>query len=281
MKQIRFRLVSAVCLLISFFSQAQSDSSSALDKTQFKLGIFYTSGLNYYGRTDSLQSSGAFPLAEWWLTKNFYINAAPVFVHNKIENLQYAGTVTTAGYQFNHKNKLAGNIYFAKPFYRNNSQLVQSALKEQFSTELTWLNKILDITVGADLKHSDKTDYGVKAGLDHIFRLRLGRKTLLAAVPSVYLYAGTQQFTNTYYKKAGGFLLVPGSQQQVTDAFSRFSILSYEFSAPVVLAKGKLQMLLTPAFVMPQNLLIITGHPELSEKGKNLFYVTTGVKFTF
>src|SRR5688500_15597060 len=98
-------------LLIAVMSQTQTDSDIVNDKAQFKLGVFYNSQLNYYGRTDSLRSSGVFPVAEIWFNKNFYINAAPVFVNNKAANFDYAGTVATAGYRFTSENKLSGNIY--------------------------------------------------------------------------------------------------------------------------------------------------------------------------
>src|SRR6266478_8115244 len=107
-------LLIALCLWLG--AKAQSDSSQQTDKPEFKLGVYYNTSLNYYGRTDSLKSSGFFPLAELWLNKNFYINAAPVFVNNSVKSFDYAGTVATAGFRFNSNNKFAGNIYFVKPF---------------------------------------------------------------------------------------------------------------------------------------------------------------------
>src|SRR6267154_346864 len=87
-------------LLLSFFTRATAQIDSIKNKVQFKLGAFYNTNLNYYGRTDSLRSSGFFPLAELWFNENFYINAAPVFVNNTSASFAYAGIVTTAGYQF-------------------------------------------------------------------------------------------------------------------------------------------------------------------------------------
>src|SRR5215510_12522282 len=144
MKKLFCKFIWIFTLFFATTIQAQSDSvSSEKGKTQFKLGVFYNSGLNYYGRTDSLRSSGVFPLAELWFTKNFYINAAPVFINNETISMQYAGTVTTIGYQFNEDDKLSGHIYFVKPFYKDNSQLVQSALKAQVAFTLTKPTKII------------------------------------------------------------------------------------------------------------------------------------------
>jgi hypothetical protein len=269
-------LTISYCLLYSFAIHAQTDSVTKKPKPQFRIGAFYNSGLNYYGRTDSLQSSGFFPIAELRVN-HFYITAAPVFVINNAAGMEYAGSVVTAGLQFMKEKKYNTNIYFVKPIYKKSSELVQSALKLQAVANYTWLTKIINITAGADFKLSDKMDYGATAGLDHAFRYKLNANTVLVIDPSAYINTGTQQFTKTSYKQSG-FLLFPGVQQQVTEQVSKFNILSYEFSMPVVLAKGKFQFIANPAYVLPQNLIAVPNRPDLSERGKNLFYITVGTR---
>ncbi len=265
-------------LFFSLTAKAQTDSTKT--KPQFKIGVYYNSHLNYYGRTDSLKSSGVFPLSELWFGKGFYINAASVFVNNAVANFEYAGTVATVGYRYNKNDKFIANIFFVKPIYKDNSDLVQSALKGQFTSNFSWMNKVLNITAGADLKFSDKIDYGTTAGLDHIFRFEPGKGYVLVLDPSAYVYAGTQQFSKTYYEKSS-FLFFPGVEQEVTENVQQFNILSYEFSMPVVLAKGKFQLIANPAYVIPQNLVVVEGRPDLSERGKEMFYITVGAKVTF
>lgn len=257
---------------------AQSDSTAS--KFNFKFGVYYNSKLNYYGRTDSLQSIGVFPMAELWLKNKFYINAAPVFTHNKVTGFQYAGAMATAGYVHNN-GKSAAHIYFVKPIYKDNTQLVQSVLKAQAVANFTWLNKIINITGGADVKFSGNTDYGVTAGLDHIFRKKLPDNSLLVVNPSLYLYAGTQQFTKSHYEKINNFPLFPETDRLVTENVKSFNILSYEFSVPVIYNKGKCMLLATPAYVIPQNLITVENRPDLSEKGDKIFYITIGTKISF
>ena len=143
------------------------------------------------------------------------------------------------------------------------------------------MNKIINVTGGGDIKFSDKTDYGVTAGLDHIIRHQLNDKIVLVIDPSAFINAGTQQFTKSYLKKTSGFLLFPGSEQVVTESAQKFNILSYEFSAPMILAINKFQLLFTPAYVIPQNLLAVEGRPDLSETGEKMFYATFGAKMIF
>ena len=281
MKIMRHTECALLLMLVGHFSNGQSQPADEKKKTEFKISINYNTGLNYYGRVDSLHSSGVFPLAELWFNENFYINAAPVFINNAAASFQYAGTVSSVGYQFNSKNKWLGNIYLIKSFYQENSDLVQSALNAQTGLILTWLNQILNVTAGGDIKFSEKTDYGVTAGVDHVFRHQINDKSVLVIDPSVYLNTGTQQFTKSYLKRTSGFLFFPGSEQVITEAAQKFAVLSYEFSAPVIFATGKLQLLFTPAYVIPQNLLITEGRPDVSEIGEKMFYATVGAKVRF
>ena len=281
MKIMRHTGCVLLFMLTGYFLNAQTEQAAEKKKTEFKISANYNTGLNYYGRVESLHSSGFFPLAELWFNESFYINAAPVFVNNAAASFQYAGTITSVGYQFKSNDKWLGNIYLVKPFYQESSKLVQSALKAQTGMTLTWLNKGLNVTGGADAKFSDKTDFGVTAGLDHIFRYQINDKSVLVIDPSAYINAGTQQFTNSYLKRTSGFLFFPGNEQVVTESAQKFNILSYEISAPVIFATGKLQLLFTPAYVIPQNLLIVEGRPDLSEKGEKMFYATIGAKMSF
>jgi hypothetical protein len=274
MKKIFVFILVNICF--ACYLQAQTDSTKK-SKPQFKLSVNYNSNLNYYGRTDSLRSSGVFPLAEVWF-KNFYINAAPVFVNNASASFDYAGTVTTAGYQFiSDDKKWFGNFYIVKPFYESSSQLVQSALKFQGAFSFTKLNKIINITGGADIKSSDKIDFGVTTGIDHIFRKQYSDNSVLVIDPSAFLFAGTQQFTNSYFKR-NNFLILPGPEQPVSEEVKKLNVLSYEFSMPVIFTKDKFQLLFIPAYVIPQNLIVVEGRPDLSERGKQMFYATIGAK---
>jgi hypothetical protein len=268
-------ILGILSVYVTVCLQAQTDSSEN-STMHLKISANFCSNLNYYGRTDSLTSSGFFPLAELWFNENFYINAAPIFVNNKSTSFDYAGTVTTVGYQFfADEKKWFGNLYLVKPFYKSDAQLVQSALKAQGAFSLSNLNKFIDITGGVDIKFTDKVDFGLTAGVDHLFRKQFADNSVVVIDPSAYLFAGTQQFTKANEKTG---LLIPRVGEINSKQVNQFALLSYEFSIPVIFAKGKLQVLCTPAYVMPQNLIVVEGRPDLSEKGKETFYATIGIK---
>jgi hypothetical protein len=273
--------ILTILLAISSWVASGQDSTQST-QPQFKLSINYNSGLNFFGRTDSLKSTGLFPMAEFWATPNFYINAAPIFVNNAIQKMEYAGTVASLGYQYMNEKWLT-NINVVKPFYKGEAQLVQSALKAQTNLSVTKLNKIANLTLGGDIKWSDKTDFGATAGIDHIIRIENKDKSVLVFDPSFYAYAGTQQFSRTYNKKQNNGLPVVGNNnnQQVTETSTQFNVLAYEFSIPVIFAKNKLMFIATPSYIMPQNLMTVPDRRDLSEKGENMLYTTLSVKYTF
>jgi hypothetical protein len=273
------KIFALMNLAFSLAASAQ-DTDSTKTKPQFKLSINFNSNLNYYGRTDSLKSTGFFPMAEFWISPKFYINALPVFVNNKVQSFEYAGTVTTAGYQ-SISDKWLTNLYVLKPFYKASSQLVQSALKAQTGINISRLNKIVNITVGGDVKFSDQTDFGATAGLDHIIRMKNNDGSVWVIDPSVYLYAGTQNFTNTYNRKKKGTLLFPGGTEQVTEKVQSFDVLAYEASMPIIYVKNKWMFAATPSYIIPQNLITVANRPDLSERGEKMFYITLALKRTF
>jgi hypothetical protein len=278
------KLLLALGLLSASGAFAQSDSTR--NKPQFKLSLNYNSNLHYYGRTDSFRSSGYFPMAEFFITPKFYLNVAPIFVSNKFQSFDYAGTVATAGY-LKVTDKWLTSAYVLKPFYTADAQLVQSALQAQTGVSVSRLNNVLNVTLGADAKFSNAVDFGATAGIDHIFRKILPNGSgVLVFDPSLTANAGTQRFSTTYVKKQNGGtgplgLPLPGGNGNgnggsttETTRENRFNILSYEASMPVIFVRKKWMFLATPAYVMPQNLLA-------GETGKDQFYLTAGVKYTF
>lgn len=258
-----------------------TDSTANQDKNEFFTGITYNSALNYYGRVDSLKSSGIYPYLGVIFKNGFFLNSTFVFTHNNI-NSEYAATLLGAGYNFkNQQGNWAGTISGAAFLYKDNSNLAQSAVKGTGNLSITNSNKILNITLGADAKFSNQVDFGAQASLDHIFRFEnIFGKGILVFDPTAAVNAGSQNFTRTYYEEKK-FLLLPVGQEEITKESKRFDLLSYEFSFPVIYGIGKFNLLFTPAYVIPQNVITVPNHPELSERAENLFYFTGGIKFTF
>lgn len=273
-------LLACILTVSNLFVHAQNDSS-VQKKVQLKLSANYNSGLNYYGRTDSLKSSSFFPLAEVWLNSKFYINAAPVFINNKIQSFEYAGTITSIGFQHMTDHWIT-SINVLKPFYKETTTLPSSVLKLQTTSSLTWLNKVANLTAGIEGRLSERMDLGITTGIDKSFLISVKNNSFLLINPSVYAYAGTRQFSKTYSKRKSG--LIPGlggQQERVTENYNELVILSYECSLPLIFMKDKIMVMVTPSYVIPQNLIKDASNPSLNEMGENNFYTSIGVKYSF
>lgn len=273
-------LLACILTASNLFVHAQTDSS-AKEKVQLKISANYNSGLNYYGRTDSLKSSSFFPLAEVWLNSKFYINAAPVFINNKMQKFEYAGTITSIGFQHMTDHWIT-SINVLKPFYKEATTLPSSVLKLQTSSSFTWLNKVANLTAGVEGRLSERMDLGITAGIDKSFLFPVKNNSFLLINPSVYAYAGTRQFSKSYSRRKSG--LIPGlggQQERVTENYNELVILSYECSLPLIFIKDKIMLLVTPSYVIPQNLIKDASNPSLNEMGENNFYTSIGLKYSF
>jgi hypothetical protein len=272
-------MIMRILVILLFLTHCAVAQKS--DSTQFSVGVTYNTGINYYGRVDSLHSKAFYPFVGVALKNGLYCNANFVFIQNSIQS-QYAATLLEVGYNFKGQNgHWAGNISVSKFLYRPDVDLVQSAVKESASASITRLNKIIDVTLATNVKWSNQADFGAQAGLDHIFRIPhiFGEQDVIVLDPSFNAFAGTQNFTETYYQQKN-FLIFPVDQQQITTSSRKFNILAYEFSIPLVYGYKQLNIILTPAYVMPQHLLVVPGQPSLSENGANLFYLTATAKIT-
>lgn len=277
---MRKAFIACIFTALNFIVQAQNDSS-ALKNIQFKISANYNSGLNYYGRTDSLKSTSFLPLAEVWLNSKFYVNAAPVFINNSVQSFAYAGTITSIGFQHVTDHWIT-SINVLKPFYKESTTLPSSVLKLQTSSSITWLNKFLNLTAGVEGRLSERMDIGITAGIDRSFTIKGSNNFLLLIDPSVYAYAGTRQFSKSYTKRKSGLIPgIGGQQERVTENFNELVLLSYECSLPLILVKDKIMVMVTPSFVIPQNLVNRVDNSSMNEIGENLFYTTIGIKYSF
>jgi hypothetical protein len=279
-------IIVAIVLSLPFSVYSQNDTSTPRTNV-FTAGVNYQSRLHYFGRTDSLESKGMFGSIGYELKQGFYTNANFIFVNNASTSFDYTGSVIEAGYKFPTARNFSGNIAYSHFLYKETSQLVQSSIKSQAEINLAYNNKIVNVNAGVDAKFSDRTDFGLTAGLDRLFIYVIpGTSNAIAINPSFYTYAGSQSFTQTYYekKKKVNVLGLPigngnggGSNELVTEEVKRFNVLAHEFSIPVVFVAGKFNASFTGSYVMPQNLVTVANRPDLTENGRNMFYFTAGV----
>ena len=274
------RIITVIFLSIFLESsvQAQSDSSLTEPTNQYIFGTSYASKLHFFGRTDSLRSSAFVPSVTAKFSNGLYVSGSFIFINNTDASLKYTAAITEAGYRFGKNEGLAGYIYADKFFYSANSSLVQSVQTGQAGFALSHLNNILDINTGGSAVFSDKTDFFVNAGIDHLFRLETD-KSIFLIVPTATINAGTQNFTSTYLKKRN-VLFFPLADESVTTNEQKFQVLSYEISMPITYVQNKFAITFTPGYVIPQNVIKVANRPDLANNASNLFYANVGISYT-
>ena len=265
-------------LLVFINTKSQNVQDSA--KNEFSASLNYQSTLHYLGRVDSLKSSGLFQVIGFKSKMGLYLNSTFIFFQNAATPLSYTGTILEAGYRFPYSKNFSGNIYYNHFLYKDKSVLQQAALKGQAGINTTYNNKVVNVNLGGDVKFSNgQSDFGLTAGLDRLFLFTgIIDNAVLALNPSAYVYSGTHNYFQNVKKNNGqGIGNLLGSNSSSLKQAKQFEILAYELSVPVVLVKGKFNAYVSPAYVMPQNLVATAGRPDLSERGSNLFYISAGV----
>lgn len=272
MKKFKSSTLLLLAMFCPLFMLAQKAGDETKQKNEFTASMNYQSALHFFGRTDSLRSSGLFPMLGFQLKGGFYAQGNFIFVQNSMQSTAYTGATIEAGYRFPETDHFSGNLFFSRFLYKDESTLVQSAIKSQTGANLSYLNKILNLNGGLNLLFSDKTDVNASLGVDHLFLINKGmNNAAIALAPSFTANLGTQQFSNTYLERKN-VLGIPVTQR-TTENITQFNILSYEIAMPIVFVKGKCNLAITPSYVMPQNLITTAGRPDLSERGKSMFYL--------
>lgn len=273
--------IALIVIGLLFFCSAKSQNVEDSARNELSASINYQSALHFFGRTDSLQSSGVFPVIGLKSKSGLYLNSTFIFIKNLSTSLSYTGTVLEAGYRFPHSTNFSGNVYYNHFLYQDESVLQQAALKSQAGINTAWNNKVINLNVGADVKFSNsETDFGLTAGLDRLFLFNnVIEDAVLAVNPSAYVYSGTHNYFKNVKNSRGqglGGLLGGSNNTSSIEKAKQFEILSYELSVPVIVVKGKFNAYISPAYVMPQNLVETSGRPDLSERGQNMFYISAG-----
>jgi hypothetical protein len=253
---------------------------NAKTKLTIFTGLVAIPRLNFFGRTDSLQTGAVIPtVLVQFDSIGIYASASSVFVKNSDIPFTYGATVLELGYKFGNKTKgLSGNVYGDKFFYKA-KEIVQSALQWQAGLSLLYQNKIVNVTSTTNATFSNRTDYYASGGLNHPFKIKKDKSTFLVT-PTAVVNFGSQNFMYKTVKR-NNLLVVPVSQQQNIEPRKEFNLLSYEFSVPILLARKNLFFIATPSYIVPQNIIKVENRPDLSETGGNFFNLTFTVLYSF
>ena len=113
MKTNNCRYLLFVMMILPILSFSQESSTKASPKDEFSASVNYQSALHYFGRTDSLKSSGLFPSVGFQSKTGLYAQGNFIFVQNASQANTYIGTTIEAGYRFPQTTHFSGNLFYS------------------------------------------------------------------------------------------------------------------------------------------------------------------------
>ncbi|WP_212003839.1 hypothetical protein [Chitinophaga sp. HK235] len=233
-------------------------------RSHFRAGLQYLSDNVYTGRNDSTR-------IPYLSTTLGYYHKSGLYAEGILSMLTDNGTrvdagILTAGYMFSRGN-FDGEISASKFFYSDLSDNVRSELNGDVHASVEYdFNEIIAASIDGYMNFGSKTDYSVRAALEHSFSLFNDH---LNIIPTVSANAGTQHYYDDYYNKRYLSPVVKVSKQKkqrqhptvVADmsGASNFTILDYELSLPISYTIHKrLTFSFEPTYAIPLHPAVLT-----------------------
>ena len=261
-------------------------------KSYFSANLSFLSNSVYNGRKDSATTAYITPMIG-------YYHKSGIFIDGSLSYLPKTGSSRIdlfnieAGYDFDIGN-FDGEISANKSFYNNSSTNVKSQINGSIFFSGGYDFTYIKPTVEAGINFGTMSDYLFGFGLEHTFYAS-GDKWQFT--PTFMGNGSTQNYYGAYYNKrklgvkrknAGVIYDVTAT---VEDA-SRFKMLDYQFSLPILYICKKFSFSCTPVYVIPVNPAIVTVQlkPEnggstitktSAETISNSFYFSVGLGYKF
>jgi hypothetical protein len=294
-------------LLLTTFSfrlyaqDTEKSKSTTADQSFVRLRIRYISDYVFMGRTDSLKAPYITPSLGYYHSSGVFLNTSFSYLtsadKNRIDLYKISG-----GYDNIWKNVSAGGS-LSGYFFNSSSYTVQSAMVGFLNGYIGYDFNLFEIYADGSLGLSDEWDgfAGIEfARTSYVF------KNHLRITPSVYINAGTQNYSNEYYttrsskislgdgyNKGMGKGVSNGGQvgsvstgtttQVRVEETNKFQILDYEFSIDFTYRYEQLAISVTPVYALPINPSTITLDQTVTfeEPLENVFYWYISVSYRF
>lgn len=286
-----------ILFLITYPSKAQTylalPYDSTLDKSETRIGMWYSSDYYYMGRADSAKAPYLSPSIG-------YYHHSGVFVHTSLSYLTTPGEgridliTLTAGYEYYGKNFIAG-ISASEYFFSDYSYAIPSEMSTYLNAYGGYDLSVIMLYADASLGFSDYTDLFLGGEINRTFFFFRNR---LRITPAVYINAGSQHYYNEYYiyrstqtgegkgkgNGKGGSGQAPPTTTTTTEVIEseKFQILDYEADLQVTYKIGKLRLYTSTTWTFPVNpATIVTDQGTYKEELKNGLYWSSGIRLTF
>ena len=295
----------ALILGFSFYffvhAHAEGEDSIKVKKSGIVVGLKYLSNNVYLGRIDSANIMYLVPSIGYTHKSGLHIAASLSYQLdagiNKIDAIALEG-----GYDYKIGEKFSGGLSVEKYFFDMNSISLNSVNDFGVGSSFAYDFDIVSLDASAGLAFNEKTDVITEVGLSKSFEI--GK---FAIEPVVKLFAGTQNYYNSYLKAgkshltgnkgkgkgstaamgksgmSGAALAASNGTTYTVMEASAYKILDYEFSVPMSYTYHNFKFDIVPTFAIPVNaatILSSTGTLEKETISKK-FILQVGLVYVF
>lgn len=261
---------------------------SALDKSEWRFGLRYTSDYYYMGRSDSVKAPYLSPSIGYYHKSGFSIRGSLSYLteagQNRIDLYTASG-----GYDYYGK-KLAMGVSVYEYFFNSSSYVTQAEMT-------TYVNAYVGYDFSAFMLYTD-AGLGISNGADLFLSAEINRtfyaiKNKLRITPAVIVNGGSQRYYSQYYSYRSSQMGYgkgkghgPGGQPTTPQtvqiyAADKFELLDYEADMQVSYKIGKIRLFVSSTWTFPVNpATVVSDTGSYQETLKNGFYWTSGVRLT-
>lgn len=231
---------------IPLFVFGQSDTLSSEKKTTLNLSSVVSSNANYYGQTAAESLPFAYVDLKLRTSWGWYISGGGY--HLLKENNFPSELHLSSGFEFDLGPKADFEVGYTRSFYSKASPLLQASNPNSLSSTIG-IDHLFRTELTADYNFGKSEDIFISLdNSKNILLGQLGEKNTFYLKPGISIVAGTQRFYTTYIEEKKRWMglndILPfpaDNQQQTTETTTvatDFSLLSYNFNAPLIYYRG-------------------------------------------
>lgn len=296
MRAVRYGLLVMLFFLIYVsvtLVRAQSIHKFRIDsgwqKTEVRIGVWYTSDYLFMGRGDSSKAPYLTPYAGYYHKSGLFFNTSLSYLtgegQGRIDLYKLSG-----GYDY-YGEKFEAGMIVSEYFFSDYSYTVVSEMSTSLSAYVGYDLAGFMIYADGAIGWSGNTDVFAGAEINRKF---YALKNKLRITPAVYLNAGTQQYYSEYYSMrstqtgmgngngGGSGGQQPGIPNSTTIVESqKFQLLDFETDLQVSYKIKKFRIYLAGTLAFPVNpATVVTDQGTYEEELNTGFYWSTGVRLT-
>ena len=284
---IKYFYLTMFIVLGSFqalFAQTKPKDTPKKDTTEeskkpaisyFKPKTTYLSNAVYNGRKDSVVVSYLSPGIEYADKSGFNVSASASYLVSGSVH-RFDAFSLGLGNDFKITKNWNASLSADKDYYNDSSLAVQSASKGSLGADMSYDLDIVEIgTSGEMIFQQSSNQYGASITLSHGFDFGKEDTAAWTITPTFKANYGTQDFihehTRKKVKKKNQAANVKNSiVTNVISGSNAFSILDYEFSAPISFETKNWAFSFTPTYALPVNPITTKTQTILYQNGIKL-----------